>query len=178
MKKIYITILIILLVITGTIVLSNINQNADVSIYDSSNDLSDSHLLEKENNKTKGLIGTWIKQETFSIENHYPNDNNWELKVTFNNNKRFIWDSKRKESDGNTIDESLTGTYTTEQGFLISYTFEKPSNQVLERIPELFAFWPNKLLGQQTFRFDDDYLILGHDGNKLWFYMKRKERNS
>ena len=73
---------------------------------------------------------------------------------------------------------TVFGVYYTEQGFLISYTFEKPSNQVLERIPELFAFWPNKLLGQQTFRFDDDYLILGHDGNKLWFYMKRKERNS
>ena len=37
------------------------------------------------------------------------------------------------------------------------------------------AFWPAALKGQQTYHFRDERLILGHDGNKLWFYLERKD---
>jgi hypothetical protein len=133
-----------------------------------------SNLLENNNNQTKNLSGSWIKEKTQQEGSEYPGDKDWKLIVTFNDNGRFIWDSKRKESTGKIIDESLTGTYTIEKGFMISYQFDKPSNQALEKLPKLFAFWPNKLLGQQTFRFEDNYLILGYDGSKTWFYLKRK----
>jgi hypothetical protein len=128
----------------------------------------------KNNNQTKNLSGSWIKEKTQQEGSEYPGDKDWKLTVTFDDNGRFIWDSKRKESTGKIIDESLTGTYTIEKGFMISYQFDKPSNQALEKLPELFAFWPNKLLGQQTFGFENDYLFLGYDSGKTWFCLKRK----
>ena len=75
--------------------------------------------------------------------------------------------------EGRIIDDSLTGKYSIESGFLIAYRFDQPSAEALEKLPQLFAFWPNQLLGRHTFEFEDDYLILGHDGEKIWFYLKR-----
>jgi hypothetical protein len=137
------------------------------------NDQSGSYLLEKNNDQTKNIIGTWVKEKTTKEGADYPVDNDWWLTVTFDNKGRFTWDSKRKLSNGLEIDESLRGTYIIERGFLISYHFDKPSKQALGKIPELFAFWPNKLLGQQTFRFQNDNLTLAHDGGKIWIYLKK-----
>jgi len=75
--------------------------------------------------------------------------------------------------DGSPLDDSLTGSYSIEKGFLIAYHFDKPSPAALLRLPELFAFWPNQLLGKQTFRFQDGHLILYHDGEKIWINLKR-----
>ena len=120
-----------------------------------------------------GLIGTWTKQHTQEEGHAYPGDTNWDLEVTFRPNGQFVWRSTRTDGT-NRIDESLTGTYSLERGMMIIYRFDKPSNAADKRLAEWFAYWPSKLEGQHTFRFRKDFLILGHDGNKLWFYMKRK----
>ena len=118
-----------------------------------------------------GLIGTWTKQYTQAEDHAYPGDSIWDLEVTFRKNGQFVWRSIRTEG-GNAIDESLTGTYTTE-GCLITYRFDKPSDAADKRVEEWFAFWPSQLEGQQTFRFERDLLVLGHDAHKLCFYLKR-----
>ncbi len=137
------------------------------------NDQSGSYLLEKDNNQTKSIIGTWQKESASQEGHNYPGDKDWELKVTFEDNGHFIWDSKRKDQNGNLVDESLSGKYTIEKGFMVNYYFEKPSEKALERLPELFAYWPNKTLGQQTFRFQNGKFLLVHDGGKLWLSMKK-----
>lgn len=128
-----------------------------------------------DNNRRNRLIGTWVKDHLESVENYYPDDSNWHLCVTFTEDDCFIWDSKKSGSGEITTDESLAGKYSIERGLLINYIFDKPSSGAERRIPEWFAYWPNKSLGQQTFKFRDDFLILGHDGAKIWFYMKRKD---
>ncbi len=120
-----------------------------------------------------GLTGTWTKQHTQAEDHAYPGDADWNLEVTFRANGQFVWRSSRTEGI-NTIDESLTGTYSLERGMMITYRFDKPSTAAGKRLAEWFAFWPSKLEGQQTFRFEKGFLLLGHDGHKLWFYMKRK----
>lgn len=123
---------------------------------------------------SRSLLGTWSKVRTQHEDHHYLGDGDWHLSVSFKENGRFIGDSKRYDNKQNPIDESLRGTYLIERGFIIAYKFDKPSPAAQKRLPELFAFWPNKQLGQQTFKFRDDFLILGHDGAKLWFHLKRK----
>ena len=56
----------------------------------------------------------------------------------------------------------------------MNYYFEKPSEQALERLPELFAYWPNKNMGQQTFRFQNDKFLLVHDGGKIWISLNKQ----
>ncbi len=124
--------------------------------------------------QSQTLVGTWVKQRINAIEPLYPEDIGWHLTVTFSDDGRFIWDSKRYKDDGGIVDESLTGAYTIERGFIIAYKFDKPSPSAQQKLSKLFAFWPNKLLGRQTFRVRDDTLVLGHDGEKLWFHLKRK----
>ncbi len=119
-----------------------------------------------------GLSGTWVKQHSQEEDHAYLGDTNWDLEVTFRANGQFVWRSSRSEGTSR-IDESLTGTYSLKRG-MITYRFDKPSDASGKRLAEWFAFWPSKLEGQHTFRFEKDFLILGHDGNKLWFYMKRK----
>lgn len=136
---------------------------------------TESQVLVGDNNRTNRLIGTWVKDHIISVENYYPDDSNWHLYLTFSEDGSFIWDSKKYGSDEITVDESLVGKYSIERGFLINYIFDQHSSGTQRRIPEWFAYWPNKSLGQQTFRFQDDFLILGHDGAKIWFYLKRKD---
>lgn len=121
------------------------------------------------------LVGTWKKQRTCAIDQILQdfNDNDWHLTVRFTEDGRFGWDSERYMKDGKLIDDSLTGTYSIERGFLIDYHFDSPSPAALLRLPELFAFWPNQLLGKQTFRFQDGNLVLGHDGEKIYIDLKR-----
>jgi len=123
---------------------------------------------------SRSLLGTWSKVRTQQEGGHYPGDRDWHLSVTFGDNGRFIWDSKRYEDSQDPVDESLKGTYLIERGFIVTYRFAKPSPAAEQSLPELFAFWPNKRLGQQTFRFHDDFLVLVHDGRKLWIHLKRK----
>lgn len=120
-----------------------------------------------------GLVGTWTKQYTESIEHLFPADTDWSLEVNFKPDGRFVWHFSRTDA-GQQIDESLTGTYTTE-GCLITYRFDKLSDAAAKRVEEWFAYWPTQLKGQQTFKFRQNELILGHDGHKLWFHMKRKK---
>ena len=122
---------------------------------------------------SRNLIGTWSKVRTQQEGGPYPGNENWHLTVTFKENGHFVWDSMRYEDGQNPLDESLQGTYLIERGFLITYKFDEPAPAAQKRLPELFAFWPNKQLGQQTFKFRDDFLILGHDGAKLWMHFKR-----
>lgn len=163
---------IIILAIIGVIISANAN---NTEIPELAN-VSSSSTIPKENIRpNKSLIGTWIKERTQQEDHEFPDDRNWQLTVTFDENGRFTWNSKRKNQDGKIIDESLTGTYTIERGFLISYHFDKPTKQALEKIPVLFAFWPNQMLGQQHFGFRDNYLSLSHSAAKIWISLKRKE---
>jgi len=120
------------------------------------------------------LVGTWLKVRTEQEGGHYDGDDTWQLSVTFDAKGRFFWDSTRYEDGQAPLEESVTGAYVIERGFIITYLFDKPSPTARQRLPELFAFWPNRLRGQQTFRFHNDYLILGHDAQKLWIHLKRK----
>jgi len=126
-------------------------------------------------NRAQTLIGTWVKERLMREGGDYPGNAGWHLSVTFDDNGQFIWDSKRNREDQTLVDESLTGTYSIERGFLITYKFDEPSSVSQLRLPEYFAFWPSKLTGQQTFKFYNDYLILGHDAYKLWFILKRND---
>ena len=119
------------------------------------------------------LVGTWVKHHTQQEDHAYPGDTNWNLEVSFQKNERFVWHSTRTEGT-NVVDESVKGTYSIKPG-LITFRFQEPSPTARKRLPEWFAFWPSKLKGQQTFRFKDECLVLGHDGNKLWFYLDRKD---
>jgi len=119
------------------------------------------------------LVGSWVKERTQQEDHAYPGDTNWNLEVTFRTGGHFVWHSTRTEGT-NTVDESITGTYSVDRG-MITFLFDKPSNPARKRLPEWFAFWPSKLQGQQSFRFKDEILVLGLDGNKLWIYMKKKD---
>jgi hypothetical protein len=135
----------------------------------------DSQALPQHQSRSKKLIGTWTKQRIGAIEPVFQSlgGDDWHLTVTFTDDGRFVWDSRRPGMEGGMIDDSLTGKYSIERGFLIAYRFDEPSVEALERLTMLFAFWPNQLLGKHTFRFEGDCLILGHDGEKIWFYLKR-----
>jgi hypothetical protein len=130
--------------------------------------------------RSEKLVGTWKKQWAGALEGipRWLSDSDWHLTVKFSDDGRFIWASRRTGSGGSLINDSLTGKYSIEDGFLINYRFDKPSPQALERLPTLFAFWPNQLLGKHTFRFEDDRLVLGHDGAKIWFLLKRPSLQS
>ncbi len=119
------------------------------------------------------LVGTWVKRRTQQEDHAYPGDANWKLEVSFQPNSRFVWRSTRTEG-GKVIDESVRGTYSVKRG-LIAFRFQKPSPAARKRLPEWFAYWPAKLKGQQSLRLKDDSLVLGHDGNKLWFHLRRKD---
>lgn len=124
---------------------------------------------------TKGnLVGTWEKRRIKQEDHQHPQDKLLKLSVVFQDDGHFQWNAERKGPQGNWIDESVTGSYTVE-GHLITYTFDKPSPEVLERLPEFFAFWPAQLRGQQTFQFRDGALRLGNDGDKTWVYLTRLE---
>ena len=157
-------------VIISTIVSANISENPEKTIAVKDN--SGSSISGKNVNKTKTLTGTWVKEKIHQEDHYYPGDKNLQLTVTFDADRHFIWNLKHKNESGKIIEESFTGTFTIEKGFLISYHFDKHTNLASKWIPELFAFWPNKRLGQQTFRFGEDYLRLGHDGHKTWIYLK------
>jgi hypothetical protein len=118
------------------------------------------------------LSGSWVKHHAQQGDHPYVSDTNWNLQVSFRPGGHFIWQSIRTEGSS-TVNESITGTYSTNSG-LITFLFDKPSSAALKRLPEWFAFWPSKLQGQQTFRFQDKFLVLGHDENRLWIYMKWK----
>jgi len=118
------------------------------------------------------LLGSWVKERTQQEDHAYPGDTNWKLEVTFRAGGHFVWHSTRTEGT-NTVDESITGTFSVKRG-MITFLFDKPSSAAHKRLPEWFAFWPSEMKGQQSARLDKDALILGHDGNKLWFHMKRK----
>lgn len=129
---------------------------------------------------TKGsLVGTWVKERTQQECREYPEDANWDLAVSFQSDGRFVWNATRKasSSDQDRIDESVTGTYSV-KGSLVTYQFDKPSQAALKRLPEIFAFWPKQLRGQQTFQFQDDTLRLGNDGSKLWIFFKHKSEKA
>lgn len=118
------------------------------------------------------LVGSWVKHHTRQEGSAYKSDANWNLTVTFRDNGDFLWQSIR--TDGEKVaDESVKGTYSIKRA-LLTFKFRKPSPAARKRLPEHFAFWPSKLVGQQTYRLQDDYLVLGHDGHKLWHYLKRK----
>lgn len=119
------------------------------------------------------LVGSWVKHHAQQEDHAYPGDTNWNLEVTFQANGTFVWNSIRTQEDA-TVDQSVTGTYSINRG-MITFLFDKPSGAARKRLSEWFAFWPSKLKGQQTFRFKDEFLVLAHDGNKLWFYFKRKD---
>ncbi len=164
---------IIIFLIIGAIIASNLDEKINIPNQETNPDISG----KSNKNQSKSLIGTWIKYKIQQEGHVFPGDKNWQLTVTFDSDGRFTWNSKRKDKSGKTIDESLTGTYTLERGFLVSYHFDKPSNQALIWLPEFFAFWPNQLLGRHTFGFGDDYLCLGNDGHKTWIYLKRNDSN-
>jgi len=137
------------------------------------NDQSGSYLLEKNNTRTKSLFGTWIKESASMEGADYPGDKDWELNVTFYENARFTWDSKRKDQNGDIIDESLNGTYSTEQGFMINYHFDKPSDQAMKAINKLFSFWPSQTLGQQVYSVQGNYLRLSYSEGRLSIRLKK-----
>ena len=121
------------------------------------------------------LTGTWIKERAEKEGGSLPGGGKWLLSVTFREDGRFVWDSKRYGDEDILADESLRGTYSIERGFLIDYIFGDLSPQARQAVPEVFAWWPNKSLGRHTFRVRGDRLILGHDGAKLWMYMTRAD---
>jgi len=180
MRKIFFLVIIgfLLFSITSTLVLAGLKQENLSSPSVSGSKSAGSYISKIDKKETKSLIGTWIKERIQKEDHDFPSEKNWQISVIFKDNGRFIWDFKRKDSENKTINESLTGTYTIEKGFLISFHFDKPSNQALKWLPEFFALWPNKLLGQQTFRFGKNYLRLGNDGHKTWIYLRRKDTNS
>ena len=134
-----------------------------------------SPAVSQQKSRSQELVGTWTKQDIYAVDRVVQKlrDSNCHLTVTYTADGRFVWDSRQYAKDGSSIDDSLTGSYSIERGFLIAYHFDKPSPAALLRLPELFAFWPNQLLGKQTFRFQDGHLILGHDGEKIWINLKR-----
>lgn len=152
-------------------VLTDISLEAPMKLAD--NISTESKSVNAGKQQTQTLVGTWVKQRINYIESLYPEDIELHLIVTFCDDGRFIWDSKQYKDDGVIIDESLTGTYRIEKGFIIAYEFDKPSQSAQEKLQKFFAFWPNKLLGRQTFKIRDDILVLGHDSEKLWFHLKR-----
>ena len=162
----------------------DMNSRTDVSGAVASKQMAEprdySHSPSRHQSKSEKLVGTWKKQRTCAIDQVLQNfnDNDWHLTVRFTQGGRFIWDSRRTGSEGSRINDSLTGKYSIEDGFLINYRFDKPSPEALERLPMLFAFWPNQLLGRHTFRFEEDCLVLGHDGEKIWLYLKRNSLQS
>jgi len=163
---------------------SDTNSPIDTGTFVAAKQMAGSHgdfkVLQKNQTRSERLIGTWEKQKTRAIELAPVNldDDNWRLTVTFTDDNRFVWDSSRYGRNGKTLNDSLTGSFSIERGFLIAYQFDKPSAEALQRLSQLFAFWPNQLLGKHTFRFEDDYLVLGHDGEKIWFYLKRSDIQS
>ena len=150
------------------------NMNKDVSMQQSKEKPIQSHAASELKTKSQKIVGTWVKYRTNTADTRYNADDKWHLSVTFDHDGHFLWDCKQYGDDGKIIDESLTGTYSFERGFLITYKFDKSSPAAQKSLPELFAFWPNQMKGQQTFRFHDDTLILGHDANKMWFHLRRK----
>lgn len=163
----------IVFVIIGAIVSANMSENTEKPSAAKVN--SGSFISEKNVYKTKTLTGTWVKEKIYQEGSGYPEDKNLQLTVKFNDERRFIWNLKQKNDSGQIIDETLTGAFTIEEGFLISYHFDRHSDLTSKWVPELFALWPNKCLGQQTFKFGEDFLSLGHDGHKTWIYLKRKK---
>jgi hypothetical protein len=125
--------------------------------------------------KSHKILGTWVKYYTNKEGGQYKADHKLHLFVTFDHDGHFLWDCKQYGDNGQIVDESLTGTYSFERGFLITYKFDKPSPSAQKSLSKFFAFWPNQMKGQQTFKFHDDTLILGHDGKKMWFYLRRKD---
>jgi len=123
---------------------------------------------------SRGLVGTWVKEEARQEGQGYAGDEEWRLSVTFRDDGRFVWHSRRRVNSAESVDESLRGTYEIEGGFLVTYLFEAPSKTAEERLPELFAYWPKQLLGQHTFKRRGDTLVLGHDGAKLWIHLQRE----
>ena len=130
-------------------------------------------VLSSQARADSAVVGTWVKHHTQQEDHAYPGDTNWNLEVRFQANDQFVWHSTRAEGT-NVVDESVKGTYSIKQS-LITFRFQKPSPAARKRLPEWFAFWPSNLKGQQTFRFRDEFLILGYDGNKLWLYLKKKD---
>jgi len=123
---------------------------------------------------SRGLVGTWLKERTKQEDHRYLEDENWHLSMTFRDDGRFVWNSLRQVHGEEAVDESLTGTYETERGFLVTYLFKAPSRAAEKRLLESFAYWPNQLLGQHTFKLRGDSLVLGHDNRKLWIHLQRE----
>ena len=119
------------------------------------------------------LIGSWVKHDTQQEDHAYPDDTNWHLEVSFQADGAFVWQSTR--TDGETaVDEAVRGTFSASGG-VVTVVFDPPSTAAAKRLPEWVAYWPSTREGRQTFRFQDEFLVLGHDGNKLWFRLKRKD---
>jgi hypothetical protein len=118
------------------------------------------------------LIGTWVKQRTQQEDHAHTGDTNWSLTVRFESSGQFRWKSIRIDGT-NTVDESVNGTYSVDRD-LITYTFQNPTAAASKCLPDWFAFWQLKSTGVQTFRLNGQFLVLGNDGKKLWFHMKRE----
>jgi hypothetical protein len=150
------------------------NINKDFPMQQSNEKPIKSYAASELKTKSQKIVGTWVKYRTNTEGIRYNADDKLHLSVTFDLDGHFVWDCKKYGDDGKIIDEPLTGTYSFERGFLITYKFDKPSPAAQKSLSEFFAFWPNQMIGQQTFRFHDDTLILGHDANKMWFHLRRK----
>ena len=155
----------------GAIVLADISGNTEKS--NSENNISVS--VSSENSKqSNSLSGTWIKEKIRQEDHDFPGDENWQITFKFDDNSKFECKLKQKTGDEKYLEETLSGTFKIEKGFLLSYQFNKPSEQAIKMLMEFFAFWPNKLFGQQTFKLDGNSLKLGFDGHKTWIYLKKE----
>jgi len=122
------------------------------------------------------LVGTWVKDHAMREGGSYPGDSGWSLEVTFLAEGRFAWRSARTETrEGRpvAVDDSLSGRYSV-AGVTVTYAFDPPSPDAAARLPEWFAYWPGRQIGQQTLRFDGETLVLVHDAGKLWIHLRRK----
>ena len=122
------------------------------------------------------LVGLWVKDHTRQEDHVYPGDTNWNLEVIFRADGQFVWRSTRTEGT-NTIDESVTGTYSVNRA-MITFQFDKPGSAALKRLPDWFAFWPSQMRGQQVVRFEKDSMVLANEAGKLWIYMKKTVEQS
>lgn len=117
------------------------------------------------------LVGSWVKDHTRQEDHVYPGDTNWNLQVIFRADGKVVWRSTRTEGT-NTIDESVTGTYSVHRA-MITFQFDKPSSDALKRLPDWFAFSPSQMKGQQIVRLEKDSMVLANEGRKLSIHMKR-----
>ncbi len=130
------------------------------------------------------IVGVWAKDRATKEGGAYPDDQNWQLTVSFLENGRFIWKSTRTESQEVTdpatgkkstrkiaTAHTLQGTYVIEKQVYITFHFD-PVPPADQGELDTFAYWPKGRIGKLLFSMKDGELLLRNEGGKLSMFMK------